>query len=65
MQSRKPIAKQFKKKVKEILKTIRKHGAYMTPDNTYRTPGNDWFSVWPERRGALHSAFLFSQVTTF
>lgn len=32
MQSRKPIAKQFKKKVKEILKTIRKHGAYMTPD---------------------------------
>lgn len=26
MQSRKPIAKQFKKEVKEILKTIRKHG---------------------------------------
>lgn len=31
MQSRKPIAKKFKKKVKEILRTIRKHGAYMTP----------------------------------
>lgn len=30
MQSRKPIAKQFKKKVKEILKTIRKHGIYAT-----------------------------------
>ncbi|WP_162012507.1 phage antirepressor [Streptococcus sp. S784/96/1] len=30
MQSRKPIAKQFKKKVKEILKTIRKQGAYVT-----------------------------------
>ena len=30
MQSRKPIAKQFKKKVKEILKDIRKHGAHMT-----------------------------------
>lgn len=30
MQSRKPIAKSFKKEVKEILKTIRKHGAYMT-----------------------------------
>lgn len=30
MQSRKPIAKQFKKKVKEILHAIRKHGAYMT-----------------------------------
>ena len=28
MQSRKPIAKEFKKKVKEILKTIRKTGSY-------------------------------------
>lgn len=28
MQSRKPIAKKFKKKVKEILKSIRKHGMY-------------------------------------
>lgn len=28
MQSRKPIAKAFKKKVKEILTTIRKHGVY-------------------------------------
>ena len=33
MLSRKPIAKQFKKEVKNILKTIRKHGAYMT-ENT-------------------------------
>lgn len=31
MQSRKPIAKQFKKEVKKILQSIRKHGAYMTP----------------------------------
>ena len=30
MTSRKPQAKVFKKKVKEILKSIRKHGAYMT-----------------------------------
>lgn len=30
MQSRKPIAKAFKKEVKVILKSIRKHGAYMT-----------------------------------
>lgn len=30
MQSRKPIAKQFKKKVKEILKTIRKTGGYVS-----------------------------------
>ena len=29
MQSRKPIAKQFKKKVKEILKEIRKNGGYI------------------------------------
>jgi len=28
MQSRKPIAKKFKKEVKQILKTIRKHGMY-------------------------------------
>lgn len=32
MQSRKPIAKEFKKQVKEILKSIRKHGAYLTPE---------------------------------
>ena len=32
MLSRKPKAKEFKRKVKEILKTIRKHGAYMTND---------------------------------
>ena len=32
MQSRKPIAKAFKKEVKEILKSIRKHGVYMTPE---------------------------------
>lgn len=31
MQSRKPIAKAFKRKVKEILKDIRKHGMYATP----------------------------------
>jgi len=30
MQSRKPIAKEFKRKVKEVLRSIRKHGAYMT-----------------------------------
>ena len=37
MTSRKPQAKLFKKKVKEILKTIRKHGAYMTNEVIERT----------------------------
>jgi prophage antirepressor-like protein len=32
MQSRKPVAKKFKKKIKEILKSIRSHGAYMTDE---------------------------------
>lgn len=32
MQSRKPLAKEFKKKVKEILKSIRKHGLYAIDD---------------------------------
>ncbi|OHW62198.1 phage antirepressor protein KilAC domain protein [Andreesenia angusta] len=37
MQSRKPIAKQFKKEVKNILRTIRKHGAYMTDATIEKT----------------------------
>lgn len=37
MTSRKPQAKVFKKKVKEILKTIRKHGAYMTNEVIEKT----------------------------
>ncbi len=32
MQSRKPIAKQFKKEVKAVLKSIRKYGSYMTSE---------------------------------
>lgn len=35
MQSRKPIAKQFKKKVKEILKTIRTTGGYVGNDEKF------------------------------
>ena len=37
MQSRKPIAKQFKKEVKAVLKSIRKHGAYMTAEKIEET----------------------------
>ena len=33
MQSRKPIAKQFKKEVKTVLKSIRKHGYYSVRDD--------------------------------
>jgi len=40
MQSRKPIAKAFKKKVKEILKDIRKHGMYAT-EQTVESMLND------------------------
>lgn len=37
MQSRKPIAKEFKKKVKEILKSVRKNGVYMTNEVIEKT----------------------------
>lgn len=45
MQSRKPIAKQFKKKVKEILHTIRKHGAYMTESTLEQAITNPDFLI--------------------
>lgn len=35
MQSRKPIAKQFKKEVKQILKTIRKTGGFVSNDDMF------------------------------
>lgn len=35
MQSRKPIAKEFKKEVKVMLNTIRRHGIYATPEKLY------------------------------
>lgn len=38
MQSRKPIAKEFKKGVKEILKTIRKTGGYLATKQNSRKP---------------------------
>nr|DAG21402.1 MAG TPA: antirepressor protein [Caudoviricetes sp.] len=45
MQSRKPIAKQFKKEVKEILKTIRKHGIYATDNVIDNIPNNPDFGI--------------------
>lgn len=57
MQSRKPIAKQFKKEVKEILKTIRKHGIYATDnviDNVLNNPdfGIELLTKLKEERAA-------------
>ena len=57
MQSRKPIAKEFKKKVKEILKTIRKHGMYATDkviDNILNNPdfGIELLTSLKEERAA-------------
>ena len=40
MQSRKPIAKQYKRQVKEILKSIRKHGGYLTPETIEKVLNN-------------------------
>lgn len=45
MQSRKPIAKQFKKGVKEILTSIRKHGAYMTPQTLEKVMTDPDFTI--------------------
>lgn len=57
MQSRKPIAKQFKKEVKEILKTIRKNGIYATDnviDNILNNPdfGIELLTKLKEERAA-------------
>lgn len=57
MQSRKPIAKRFKKEVKEILKTIRKHGIYATDnviDNILNNPdfGIELLTKLKEERAA-------------
>ncbi|CAH2466015.1 Bro-N domain-containing protein [Bacillus cereus group sp. N28] len=45
MQSRKPVAKQFKKKVKEILKDIRNHGMYMNDNLLEKTLEDPMFMV--------------------
>lgn len=45
MQSRKPIAKQFKKAVKQILKDIRKHGIYATDNVIDEIMNNPEFGI--------------------
>lgn len=48
MQSRKPIAKQFKKEVKHILKSIRKNGGYLAPSVDFSDPTimRNMFDAW-------------------
>lgn len=55
MQSRKPIAKQFKKKVKEILKTIRKTGGYV---NNAEKMVDIYFSDMPDEQKAVIQSLL-------
>jgi len=45
MQSRKPIARQFKHAVKEILRSIRKHGMYATPDTLEKMISSPEFGI--------------------
>lgn len=45
MQSRKPIARQFKKEVKQILKDIRKHGIYATDNVIDEIMNNPEFGI--------------------
>ena len=55
MQSRKPIAKQFKKKVKEILKAIRKTGGYV--DNAKKMV-DVYFSDIPDEQKTVIQSLL-------
>lgn len=50
MQSRKPIAKQFKKEIKQILKDIRKYGMYMTTENLekFMSDPDNWITMLSE-----------------
>lgn len=45
MQSRKPIAKEFKMQVKQILKDIRKHGIYATDNTLEKIIGSPEFGI--------------------
>lgn len=57
MQSRKPIAKQFKKKVKEILKTLRKAGGYISNTDKFIEM---YFDDIPEEQKSLVRTCLIS-----
>lgn len=57
MQSRKPIAKQFKKKVKEILKTLRKSGGYISNTDKFM---DVYFDDLPDEQKSLVRSCLIS-----
>lgn len=55
MQSRKPIAKQFKKKVKEILKRLRKTGGYISNTDMFI---DTYFNDMPEEQRSVIRGLL-------
>lgn len=55
MQSRKPIAKQFKKKVKEILKRLRKTGGYISNTDMFI---DTYFNDMPEEQRSVMRGLL-------
>lgn len=57
MQSRKPTAKQFKKKVKEILKTLRKSGGYISNTDKFM---DVYFDDLPDEQKSLVRSCLIS-----
>lgn len=57
MQSRKPIAKQFKKKVKEILKNLRKTGGYISNTDLFV---DTYFDEMPEEQKNVMRGLLIS-----
>ena len=67
MQSRKPIAKQFKKEVKTVLKSIRKYGVYMTSETLEQVILNpdtviqlvETLKKEKEEKGPIREEFIF------
>lgn len=66
MQSRKPIAKEFKREVKKILKELRLKGYYTAPTHTVVIPTDDElnllseFIVAMERERKIHAAAMYN-----
>lgn len=62
MQSRKPEAKQFKRWIThEVIPSIRKHGAYMTPETIEKTLSNPDFIIQLATKLKEHQAEITAQ----